>query len=125
MRGIDPILGPDFAHRVIERVRKVRRRRQLRRWALTSTAAAAVVTVAIFFLPGHQFAPQPIPRAPRSGPNSEQISISELDASLNDSPSLGQPLAFFFPGAPAVADFESMETKYWHSYDSWWSQTSL
>ena len=120
------ILRPDFAHRVVERVRKVKRRRQLYRWALSSVAGCALVIGAILSLADRNL-PQPpsILLATPSDSHSEWIASprQELGGSLEfNLLSFGQqPLAFFFPSAPAVADFQSSEATYWHSYDPWWN----
>ena len=45
----DRVLRPDFARRVVERVRKAKRRRQLYRWALTSAFACALMTRNFFY----------------------------------------------------------------------------
>jgi hypothetical protein len=122
----EAVLRPDFAHRVVERVRKAKRRRQLYRWALSSAAGCALVISAILSLPARNL-PQPpsILPAARSDGHSEWIaSPSQELGGLREFnlPSFGQqPLAFFFPGATAVADFQSSEATYWHSYDPWWN----
>gem|GEM_PF-2200104 len=122
----DGVLRPDFARRVVERVRKAKRRRQLYRWALTSGFACALVSAAIFSTPIRNLSRQPSTLlAPRNDSQSEWIvSPQELGGlSQFELPSFGRPLAFFFPGSAVVADLQSSEATYWHSYDPWWNPT--
>ncbi len=123
-RGEQTVLGPGFAHRVVERVRTARRRRRLYRWALTSAMSCALAGAAIFYLAGPNPAPPHSAQAARGNDAvPEQIAAhAGFSASpVENSPSFAQPLAFFFPGATAVADIDSSEANYWHSYDSWWT----
>ena len=120
----EALLRPDFAQRVVQRVRQAKRRHRLYLWTLTSAVACALAVVAILSLPGRKLpSPQSILLASRNAGRSEwrAPSVEFGGAAEFDSPSLGQPLAFFFPGATAVADFQSSEATYWHSYDPWWN----
>jgi hypothetical protein len=120
----EAVLSDDFAHRVVRRVRKAKRRRRLYRWALTSAVACTVAIVAILSLQDRNLPPQlPAFVATRNDAWPERVAPPfELGASPEfDSASFAQPLAFFFPGATAVADFQSSSTTYWHSYDPWWN----
>jgi hypothetical protein len=117
-------LRPDFARRVIKRVRQAKRRRRLYRWALTSTAACALVVVAIRALSVHKSMRQPLELAGnRDNRPSEQVAASfESGSSMEtDVYSFHQPLLFLFPSAVAVSNFQSSEGSYWHSYDPWWN----
>ena len=123
----DRVLRPDFARRVVERVRKAKRRRQLYRWALTSAFACALMR-AIFSTPIRNLSRQPSTLlAPRNDSHSEWIVSSQELGGLSqfELPSFGRPLAFFFPGSAVVADFQSSEATYWHSYDPWWNTGTL
>lgn len=120
----EAVLRPDFARRVIERVRRAKRRRRLGRWALTSAIACALPVVAILYLrPGNVPTPFSTLVPSRDESHSEWIvpAMERSGTPESDSPSFGQPLAFFFPGASVVADFQSSEATYWHSYDPWWN----
>ena len=118
----DPILRPDFSHRVVRRVQKIKRRRKLYRRALTSALGCALVITAVFFLPARELVPPSDLSAPRRDGHSDLIDsandLRELEA--NSAP-FGQPLAFFFPGSTAAANLQSTEATYWHSYDPWWN----
>lgn len=120
----EAVLRPDFAHRVVERVRKAKRRRRLYRWALASAVACALAVVAIVSLPARNLRHKPPALLAARNDTRSQWSIPPTElggAPQFDSPALGQPLAFFFPGATAVADFQSSQATYWHSYDPWWN----
>jgi hypothetical protein len=119
----DGVLRPDFAHRVVEQVRMARRRRQLYRRAVMSAVACALGTLAIVSLPARNL---PGERSTllvsHNSSHSQLIASGELVAPPeSDILSFGQPLAFFFPGSTAVAEFQSSESTYWHSYDPWWN----
>jgi|SRR6516164_2791574 len=115
-------LGPDFAHRVVERVRKAKRRRRLYQWALASTVGCALAAVTILMLWTRNSATQPSRRlASRSDSPTGQVVAYEYGASPEpDPPPFHQPLVFFFPNSDAVEGFHSSEANYWHSYDPWW-----
>ena len=118
------ILGPDFARRVIKRVRQAKRRRRLYQWALTSTAACALALVAIRALSVHESMRQPLGLANnRDDRPSEQVATPfESGSSVEtDVYSFHQPLLFLFPSTVAVGNFQSSEGSYWHSYDPWWN----
>jgi hypothetical protein len=120
----DGVLRPDFAHRVVEQVRKARRRRQLYRWAVMSAVACVLGTLAIVSLPARNLHGErsTLLVSRNSSSHSERIASGELVAPPeSDFLSFGQPLAFFFPGSSAVAEFQSSESTYWHSYDPWWN----
>jgi hypothetical protein len=120
----EAVLRPDFAHRVIARVRKAKHRRQLYRRALASAIAGALGIVAILYFRSRNLPPQPSTLlASRNASRSEWMILPmEVGGAPEfDSRSPGQPLTFFFPGATAVADFQSSEATYWHSYDPWWN----
>jgi len=120
----EAVLRSDFAHRVVERVRKVKRRRRLYRWALTSAVACTLAVVAMLSLPAPKLSPPPstVVTSRNAGRSEWILYALELGGvPESDSASLGQPLAFFFPGATAVADFQSSEATHWHSYDPWWN----
>jgi hypothetical protein len=120
----EAILRPDFARRVVQRVRKAKRRRRFYRWALTSTVACALAVVAILSLSTRYSRLQPSALiASRNDTPPEQVAAPfEFGSSLEpDSLSFHQPLVFFFPSAIAVSDFQSSEASYWHSYDPWWN----
>ena len=124
----DGVLRPDFARRVVERVRRAKRRRQLYRWALTSAFACALVSAAIFSTPIRNLSRQPSTLLAQRNDSHSQwvVSPQELGGlSQFDLPSFGRPLAFFFPGSAVVADFQSSEATYWHSYDPWWNTGTL
>jgi hypothetical protein len=120
MTDAQTVLGADFAHRVVERVRQSRRRRRIYRWALTTTLACMLVAAGLL----HFSARNSEPAGPMAGTNDGPAALISVPAGFTlsrDNPSLLiQPLAFFFPGATSAADFESSEASYWHSYDSWW-----
>jgi hypothetical protein len=60
--------------------------------------------------------------AARNGSYFQSIASREVVAPPEfDFLSFGQPLAFFFPGSSALAEFQSSESTYWHSYDPWWN----
>jgi hypothetical protein len=118
----NPTLRPDFARRVIKRVRQAKRRRRLYRWALTSTAACALALVAIRALSVHKSMHQPLGLVgDRDDRSSEQVAALFQSGSSVDTDvySFHQPLFFLFPSAIAVAN--SSEGGYWHSYDPWWN----
>jgi hypothetical protein len=121
--GKPAFLGPDFAQRVVVRVRTTRRRRRLYRWALASSATCVIAAAAIFYFAARRPGSQAERVAGVNQVSSERIAASaEFSfASGDNSSAFTQPLSFFFPGASTVADFESSEASYWHSYDSWWS----
>jgi hypothetical protein len=123
----DGVLRPDFAHRVVERVRKARRRRQLYRWAMTSAVACALGALAIISLSARNLPGElSMLLASRNGSHSQPIASRELVAPPeSDFLSFSQPLAFFFPGSIAVAEVQSSEATYWHSYDPWWNPTGV
>lgn len=120
----EALLRPDFAHRVVQRVRQAKRRRRLYLCTLTSAVACVLAVVAILSLQARK-PPPPLSTllASRNAGRSQWIvpPVEFGAAPEFDSPSLGQPLAFFFPGATAVADFQSSGATYWHSYDPWWN----
>jgi hypothetical protein len=120
----DAVLGPDFAHRVVARVRQAKRRRQLYRWTVTAAALCALGTLMLVSLPARNLsqerstvlASRGASHAPRFASPGELATPAE-----DDLMSFGQPLAFFFPASGAVAEFQSSEATYWHSYDPWWN----
>jgi hypothetical protein len=119
------VLSADFARRVIERVRKAKRRR-LRRQVLTCAGACGVAAFALLSLHiRNRPSPQPAAAVSRRslGIRSQwAVSSGELGQSANSGATVvSEPLAFFFPGATEVADFQSSEATYWHSYDPWWN----
>jgi hypothetical protein len=117
------VLRPDFAHRVVEQVRQARRRRQLYHWAVKSAVACGLGTLAIVSLPARNLhGDRSTLLASRNSSRSQQIASTELVAPPEfDFPLFGHPLAFFFPGSSAVAELQSSESTYWHSYDPWWN----
>jgi hypothetical protein len=118
----DPILRPDFSHRVVRRVHKIKRRRQLCRWALIPIVSCAFVISAILFLPAHNLVLRSILTVPPQENHSEWIaSDGEVRELESNPPSFGQPLAFFFPSSSVAANIQSAEAAYWHSYDPWWN----
>jgi hypothetical protein len=119
----DEVLHPDFAHRVVEQVRKARRRRQRYRWAVISAVVCALGTLAIVSLPARNLhRERSTLLVSRNSSHSQRIASRELVAPPeSDFLSFGRPLAFFFPGSVAVAEFQSSESTYWHSYDPWWN----
>jgi hypothetical protein len=121
----DDILLPDFSRRVVRRVRELKRRRQLYRKALTSAVGCTVVIAAISYLIANHSVSRSSQRAPGTDTHSEWIAAASEPRELPefDSPSFGQPLAFFFPGSTAVTEVQSAEATYWHSYDPWWNPT--
>ncbi len=124
MRG-EPVLRPDFARRVVERVRKVKRRRRMRRWAgaIALPCALAIAVTALHFPPRRPAAPSSALVASGGSGRSESIELAmDLSAAarLNSQPQ-SQPIAFFFPGASTVADLQASDASYWHWYDSWWN----
>jgi len=120
----EAVLRADFAHRVVERVRKAKRHRRLYRWALTWAVACTLAVVALLAWPVRNSPPQPsaLIASRHDTPPARVAAPIEFGSSLEaDSPSFEQPLAFFFPGATAVGDFQSSEASSWHSYDPWWN----
>jgi hypothetical protein len=120
----DAVLGPDFAHRVVERVRQAKRRRQLYRWTVSSAVLCALGALVLVSLPARNLSEErSTVLASRSASHAPRIASSgELATPAEDDlMSFGQPLAFFFPAARAVAEFQSSEATYWHSYDPWWN----
>ena len=120
------VLRPDFAHRVVERARKARRRRRLRRQVLSCAAACGVTAFAFLSLRARKLpswqAPAAVARRYPSIPSQWTASSDELGQSANSSIIVvSEPLAFFFPAATEVAGFQSSQTTYWHSYDPWWN----
>jgi hypothetical protein len=120
------VLSADFAHRVVERVRKAKRRRRLRRRVLICAAACGVAAFALLSLHIHNPpSPQPAAAVARRSlgiPSQWAVSSGELGQSANSGATVvSEPLAFFFPGATEVADFQSSGATYWHSYDPWWN----
>lgn len=122
----EALLSADFAHRVVDRVRKVKQRRRLRRRILTCVAACGVVTLAILMARTRDLisvqAPQTIAR--QSPDLLSDWTVSSLEfgqARKSGATIVSQPLSFFFPGATAVVDFQYSESTYWHSYDPWWN----
>ena len=115
----EAILRADFARRVVERVRKAKRRRRLY-WSLTSAAASILATWAFFSLPARNLARQP-PTTSLAVNDNRHPGAMELGGPLKfNSPSFYEPLTFFVPSASTIPDFQSSEAAYWHSYDSWW-----
>jgi hypothetical protein len=119
----DGVLRPDFAHRVVEQVHKARRRRQLYRSAVMSAVACVLGTLAIVSLLARNLhGERSTLLVSRNSSRSQRTASRELVAPPEfDFLSFGQPLAFFFPGSSAVAEFQSSESTYWHSYDPWWN----
>ena len=120
-------LASDFAHRVVQRVRNTKRRRRVRRWVLISAVASTSAVVAISsLLARNSLSPQPstvVANRDDLRPESESMSSCiELGRSPDfNSASLGQPLAFFFPNATTLVDFQPSDQSSWHSYDPWWN----
>ncbi len=128
----EPALSADFAHRVVTRVRKLKRQRRIRRALLASAAACAVLLVALFFVPALRPAPPATiatrafaPAPADAGPAAAIVGYPGEFDRMSDSSTvaISDPLAFFFPGAVAVADFQSAEAASWHSYDPWWNSS--
>jgi hypothetical protein len=121
------ILGPDFARRVVERVRHAKRRRRLYRWALTTTAACALAAVGFLSLSAHYSARPRTALIVRGNdsPSKQMAAPFEFGSSLEpDLSSFHRPLAFFFPSAITIADSQLSDANYWHSYDPWWNPKS-
>jgi len=115
-------LRPDFAGRVIKRVRQAKRRRRLYRWALTSVAACALALVAIRALSVHKSMHEPLGLAANRDDrlSGQGATLFQSGSSVEmDLYSFHQPLLFLFPSAIVAAN--SSEGGYWHSYDPWWN----
>ena len=119
---IEPVLGPDFARRVVERARKVKRRRRMRRWTI-ATALPCAILAALALWPRNAIAPPSAVVAKAGAVRYASIESAGdfASASRPDGQSIGQPLAYFFPGATTVADLQTSEASYWHWYDPWWN----
>jgi hypothetical protein len=121
---VEAALSADFAHRVVVRVQQARRRRRTRRLVLTCIAAFAAALA--ITLPAHNPEPRPATVAARSPDFSSDWTTASIESGRAPDSSVvavSDPLAFFFPGATTVADFESSQATSWHSYDPWWNTT--
>ncbi len=114
------ILPADFARRVVEGVREARRRGRLRRRVLTGAAICAAVVIAAS-LSIHNLRPAPASMAARSPRPALASAAAPAEPTDLETIGVSDPLAFFFPGAAVVADFQSTQANYWHSYDPWWN----
>ena len=121
----EAILRPDFAQRVVERVRKAKRRRRVYYWALTSAVASALALAAFFSLPARNLPQQRsitlLSNSNDSYPEKVASAMEPGWPSKFNLPSFDRPLTFFFPGTSARSDFQWSEAAYWHSYDPWWT----
>jgi hypothetical protein len=118
----EDLLGPDFARRVVLRVRKVKRRRRIYRWVVSSAAAGALAA-AIVWLPGRNSPSAPsLGSAVRYNPAPEPVAVAPtFGRSETYLAYFYRPLAFFFPSATAVGDLQPADVSAWHSYDPWWN----
>jgi hypothetical protein len=117
----EAVLSADFASHVIERVRQAKQRRRFRRWVLTCAAAGTVVLV-VMSLTAHISAPRLAPIARyQSDLSSGSSSLGFAESSDFSMNAASEPVAFFFPAATTIGEFQSLEATYWHSYDPWWN----
>jgi hypothetical protein len=119
------MLSPDFAHRVVERLRKAKRRRRVARGTLVGAAVCALAGFVILSFRTRGVTPMRAPAAiARLNPDFPVGVISApvgIDRSANPGATVvSDPVEFFFPGATAETDSQLSETTYWHSYDPWW-----
>ena len=118
----EKLLPDDFAPRVLERARQLKRRNSiLRRVA----AGAAVATVALGGIVVWR-----IELTPRTAMVRAPASYADLDSLTTAADSSEQtqsaaPAGVFFPDAVQVTNFaDSNSQSAWHDYDSWWAPNS-
>jgi hypothetical protein len=116
------VLSPDFAQRVVERVRIVRRRRRrIRGWALAAAAGCAVLVAVIALRPARDSGRQLVTQIPTARPEWTSPAVQLAGQARPPAVAVSDPLQLFFPAAGEVADFQAWEATSWHSYDPWWN----